>query len=215
MLPALAAFLLLFWQTRTGPAAQMLAVPGAVFIVWRLAPRTFASDNTLIRVFGTSLVVLAGLGAAGPLVIDNVPRSQRTSRELSIANANTNCPSLWAMKPVALQRPGTVFTFGDLAPRLITVTPHRSIIGPYHRNEEQLLDMMHAFRGSADQARAILRKYKSDYLLICPMMSQSTVFKAEAPKGFYAQLEQGRVPAWLQPIDLGPKNPMKMWRVAR
>jgi len=215
MLPALAAFLLLFWQTRTGPAAQMLAIPGAVFIVWRLAPRTFASDNTLIRVFGTSLVVLAGLGAAGPLVIDNVPRSQRTSRELSIANANTNCPSLWAMKPVALQRPGTVFTFGDLAPRLITVTPHRSIIGPYHRNEEQLLDMMHAFRGSADQARAILRKYKSDYLLICPMMSQSTVFKAEAPKGFYAQLEQGRVPAWLQPIDLGPKNPMKMWRVAR
>jgi hypothetical protein len=119
------------------------------------------------------------------------------------------------MKPVALQPPGTVFTFGDLAPRLITVTPHRSIIGPYHRNEEQLLDMMHAFRGSADQARAILRKYKSDYLLICPMMSQSTVFKAEAPKGFYAQLEQGRVPAWLQPIDLGPKNPMKMWRVAR
>lgn len=215
MLPALAAFLLLFWQTRTGPAAQMLAIPGAVFIVWRLAPRTFASDNTLIRVFGTSLVVLAGLGAAGPLVIDNVPRSQRTSRELSIANANTNCPSLWAMKPVALQPPGTVFTFGDLAPRLITVTPHRSIIGPYHRNEEQLLDMMHAFRGSADQARAILRKYKSDYLLICPMMSQSTVFKAEAPKGFYAQLEQGRVPAWLQPIDLGPKNPMKMWQVAR
>ena len=45
------------------------------------------------------------------------------------------------------------------------------------------------------------------------MMSQSTVFKAEAPKGFYAQLEQGKVPAWLQPIDLGPKNPMKMWKV--
>ena len=42
---------------------------------------------------------------------------------------------------------------------------------------------------------------------------KSTVFKAEAPKGFYAQLEQGRVPAWLQPIDLGPKNPMKMWKV--
>ena len=213
MLPAVAAFLLLFWQTRTGPAAQMLGIPGAVALVWILAPRTFASNNTIVRVFGTSLVVLAGLGAAVPLVLDNVPQKQKTSREVAIANANTNCPSLWAMQPVARQPQGTVFTFGDLAPRLITVTHHRSIIGPYHRNEEQILDMMHAFRGSADQAHAILRKYESDYLLICPMLSQSTVFKAEAPKGFYAQLEQGRVPAWLQPIDLGPKNPMKMWKV--
>ena len=213
MVPAAVALALLFWQTRTGPAAQMLAIPGAVALVWTLAPRTFRSKNTLVRVFGTSLVVLAGLGAAVPLVVDNIPKKQSTAREKSIAGANNNCPSLWAMKPVAQQPKGIVFTFGDLAPRLITVTHHRSVIGPYHRNEEQILDMMHAFRGSPEQARGILAKYKADYLLICPMLSQSTVFKAEAPKGFYAQLAEGRVPAWLVPIDLGPDNPMKMWRV--
>lgn len=213
MVPAALAMALLFWQTRTGPAAQMLAIPGAVALVWLAAPRAFASKNTLVRVFGTSLIVLAGLGAAVPLVVDSIPKKQSTAREKSIAGANNNCPSLWAMKPVAQQPRGTVFTFGDLAPRLITVTHHRSVIGPYHRNEEQILDMMHAFRGSADQARSILAKYKSDYLLICPMLSQSTVFRAEAPKGFYAQLADGRVPAWLEPIDLGPDNPMKMWRV--
>jgi hypothetical protein len=213
MVPAAVALALLFWQTRTGPAAQMLAIPGAVALVWMLAPRAFRSKNTLIRVFGTSLVVLAGLGAAVPLVVDTIPKKQSTPREQSIAGANNNCPSLWAMRPVAQQPKGIVFTFGDLAPRLITVTHHRSVIGPYHRNGEQILDMMHAFRGSPEQARAILAKYKADYLLICPMLSQSTVFKAEAPKGFYAQLADGRVPAWLQPIDLGPDNPMKMWRV--
>ena len=214
MLPAIAAFALLFWQTRTGPAAQMLAIPGAVALVWLLAPPAFASKNTLVRVFGTTLVVLAGLGAAVPLVVDNIPQKPRTGREQSIALANNNCPSLPAMRPVAQQPAGIVFTFGDLAPRLITVTHHRAITGPYHRNGTQILDMMHAFRGTADEARAILAKYRSDYLLICPMMSQSTVFKAEAPKGFYAQLERGEVPAWLQPVDLGPANPMKMWRVA-
>lgn len=215
MLPAVTALALLFWQTRTGPAAQMLAIPGAVALVWLLAPRAFASNNTLVRVGGTTLVVLAGLGAIVPLVLDNVPQKERTERDRSIASANNNCPSLWAMKPVAQQPQGTVFTFGDLAPRLITVTRHRSIIGPYHRNGEQILDMMHAFRGNADQAHAILKKYKADYLLICPMMSQSTVFRAEAPKGFYAELADGRVPGWLEPVDLGPKNPMKMWRVVR
>ena len=213
MVPAALALALLFWQTRTGPAAQMLAIPGAVALVWLGAPRAFASKNTLVRVFGTSLIVLSGLGAAVPLVVDSIPKKQSTAREKSIAGANNNCPSLWAMKPVAQQPRGTVFTFGDLAPRLITVTHHRSVIGPYHRNEEQILDMMHAFRGSADQARSILAKYKSNYLLICPMLSQSTVFRAEAPRGFYAQLADGRVPAWLEPIDLGPDNPMKMWRV--
>ena len=213
MAPALTALALIFWQTRTGPAAQMLAIPGAVALVAILAPRAFKSNNTLIRVAGTTLVVLAGLGAAAPLVLDQIPQNKTTSREQSIATANNLCPSLWAMRPVAEQPAGTVFTFGDLAPRVITVTHHRSIIGPYHRNGEQILDMMHAFRGSADQAHAILKKYHSDYLLICPMMSQSTVFVSETPNGFYAQIAKGRVPAWLQPIDLGPKNPMKMWRV--
>ena len=213
MAPAVTALALLFWQTRTGPAAQMLAIPGAVALVWLLAPRAFASNNSLVRVGGTTLIVLAGLGAAVPLVLENIPRKPSTNRETSIASANNVCPSLWAMKPVAQQPKGVVFTFGDLAPRVITVTHHRSVIGPYHRNEEQILDMMHAFRGSADEARAILKKYKADYLLICPMMSQSTVFRGEAPEGFYAQLADGRVPAWLQPIDLGDKNPMKMWKV--
>ena len=45
------------------------------------------------------------------------------------------------------------------------------------------------------------------------MMSQSTVSVAEAPKGFYAQLAKGRVPAWLEPVDLGPKSPLKLWKV--
>lgn len=213
MAPAAVALALLFWQTRTGPAAQMLAIPGAVALVWLLAPRAFASSNTIVRIGGTTLIVLIGLGAAAPLVLDSLPAKPRTERDRSIASANTNCPSLWAMRPVAQQPTGIVFTFGDLAPRLITVTPHRSIIGPYHRNEEQILDMMQAFRGSAEEAHAMVRKYRADYLLICPMMSQSTVFRSAAPDGFYAQLEKGKVPAWLQPIDLGPNNPMKMWKV--
>ncbi|HEX6660795.1 MAG TPA: AcrB/AcrD/AcrF family protein, partial [Sphingomicrobium sp.] len=36
--PSFAATLLLFWQTRTGPAAQMLATPGAAALVWILVP---------------------------------------------------------------------------------------------------------------------------------------------------------------------------------
>jgi hypothetical protein len=36
---------------------------------------------------------------------------------------------------------------------------------------------------------------------------------AETPKGFYAQLEQGKVPNWLARVQLPKDSPFKMWRV--
>ena len=106
-----------------------------------------------------------------------------------------------------------VFTFIDVAPRLITVTHHDSVTGPYHRNGQLIADVMNAFRGDADQAHRLIAKYHSTYLLTCPKSSTTTIFVSEAPKGFYAQLARGQVPAWLQPVQLPKDSPFKMWRV--
>jgi hypothetical protein len=118
-------------------------------------------------------------------------------------------------RPIARLPKAMVFTFVELGPRLITVTHHNSVIGPYHRNGEQIADVMKAFRGSPDQARAIIAKYRADYLLTCPDSSTTTIFLADAPKGFYGQLKQGQVPAWLTPVELPRDSPFKLWRVAR
>ncbi|MEO7815270.1 MAG: AcrB/AcrD/AcrF family protein [Sphingomicrobium sp.] len=212
--PAAAAVGLLFWQVRVGPASQVLAVPGAVTLVAILAPMAFTSKNSVVRVVGTALAVLCGLGALVPLAVDYIaPDKPPTMRDKIIGKANASCPSMGAMRPVAKLPPATIFTFADLAPRLITVTHHRSIMGPYHRNGEAIVDSMMLFRGSPDNARRLLAKYHADYLMTCPMFSQATVFSAEAPKGFYAQLEKGQVPTWLDRVDLGPTSPLKLWRV--
>ena len=211
---ALATVGLLFWQVRVAPASQVLAIPGAVTLVALLAPITFNSKNSVVRVVGTTLAVLCGLGALIPMSLDYIaPDKPPTARDKMINKANYLCPSLWALRPVAKLPAATIFTFADLAPRLITVTHHRSIMGPYHRNGPQIVDTMMLFRGSADNARALLAKYHSDYLMTCPMFSQATVFSVEAPKGFYAQLEMGQVPPWLERVDLGPDSPLKLWRV--
>jgi hypothetical protein len=204
---------LLFWQTRTGPAAQMLAVPGAVALVWILVPYFWSSKYAAVRVLGVVAAVLIGLGAAVPLVIDYVPTKKKTAGEAAVDKANRLCNTLWGYHDVALQPRGRVFTFVDLAPRLITVTHHDSITGPYHRNGEQIADVMNAFRGSEGQAHALIGKYRSDYLLICPNSSTSTIFMSETPKGFYAQLQRGQVPKWLTPVPLPQKSPFRMWRV--
>jgi hypothetical protein len=117
------------------------------------------------------------------------------------------------MRPVALQPRGVVFTFIDLGPRLITVTHHDAIAGPYHRNGQAIADVMNAFRGSEPQAHRLITKYHSTYLLTCPKSSTTTIFLSETPKGFYAQLDAGKVPKWLAPVQLPKDSPFKMWRV--
>ena len=211
--PAVAATVLLLWQTRTGPAAQMMASVGAAALVWVVVPRTWSSGSTAVRVLGTTAAVVIGAGAILPIVIDALPPEQSTARQQAIGKANRLCASLWGLRPIAQQPRGMVFTFIDIGPRLIAVTHHDAVGGPYHRNGQQIADVMNAFRGDAEQARRIIRKYHSAYLLTCPSSSTTTIFQSEAPKGFYSQLERGQVPGWLTRVDLPRDSPFKMWRV--
>jgi hypothetical protein len=213
--PGIVASLLLLWQTRTGPAAQMMAVVGASAIVWFLFPLFWGSRHWAVRVGGAVVAIVVGVGAAVPLLLGLIPeKNAAPARGAAIGRANNLCSSLWGLHPIALQPKGLVFTFVDLGPRLITLTHHDVITGPYHRNYRQIVDVMHAWRGSAEQAHQIIvGKYHSDYVLSCPNSSTTTIFMSEAPKGFYGQLARGKVPKWLQPVHLPSDSPFKMWRV--
>ncbi|HEX8468495.1 MAG TPA: AcrB/AcrD/AcrF family protein [Allosphingosinicella sp.] len=206
--PALLAALLLLWQSRAGPAAQLLAVPGATALVWP----ALASRFMLVRVIGTVALFLIASGLLPQQVLTYFPPPPRPGMKV-VNKANNLCPTLWALKPVAQVPKGHVLTFVDLGPRLITLTHHDAVAGPYHRNGQDIIDVMRAFRGSADSARATIERRRIDYVLICPGLSESTVYASEAKDGFYAQLARGRIPAWLKPVPLPANSPYRMWRV--
>jgi hypothetical protein len=166
-----------------------------------------------MRVAGAAMVFIIGAGAATPFVLNFIPETPPSAHDAAIGKANRLCGSLWGMHAVALQPKGMVLTFVDLGPRLITVTHHDAVTGPYHRNGQQIADVMNFWRGDADQAHRIAAQYRANYVLSCPMSSTTTIFMAEAPKGFYGQLERGQVPKWLQPVTLPKDSPFKMWRV--
>ena len=214
-LSGIVAMLLLFWQTRTGPAAQLMTVVGAVAIIWVLVPVFDRSRFMLVRCGGVVVAALVGFGVLVPFAFNVIPPKKMSPREVEVERANRLCNFIGSYRPIALQPKGVVFTWVDLAPRLITVTHHDSIMGPYHRNGEQIADTMKAFRGSADQARQIFAKYHSDYLLSCPNSSTTTIFTSETPNGFYAQLARGQVPKWLTPVELPANSPFKMWKISR
>ena len=211
--PGLAASLLLLWQTRTGPASQMMAVVGGAALIWLAVPKSWNSQTSVVRVLGTVLAFLVGCGAIIPFVLDFIPEPKETARDAGIGKANRLCGSLWGLRPVALQPKGVVMTFVDLGPRLITVTHHDSIAGPYHRNGQQIADVMDFWRGSESQARQLAAKYRVNYVLSCPNSSTTTIFMSETPNGFYAQLQRGKVPSWLSSVQLPKDSPFRMWKV--
>ena len=211
-LPAFLSAALLCWQTRAAPAAQMLAIPGATALIWTATIWMFSQKSMLVRVVGVVAAFVTFSGLATGYFTEMFPEPVNNYRR-SINIANNLCPTLSALRPVAMQPPGTVLTFVDLGPRLITVTPHSALAGPYHRNGRQIIDVMMAWRGDAKNALATIRRYRVNYVLICPNLSESTIYRAEAPSGFYSQLVAGRVPAWLAPIQLPAGSPYRMWRV--
>jgi len=212
--PALLAAALLLWQTRAGAAAQLLSVAGATALAWAAIEWIRAQRSMFVRVIGIvgAFLVVSGL-AAGYLTALN-PEPASAYRQ-SVNLANWRCSTMRDLAAVGRQPRGNVLTFIDLGPRLITVTPHNAVAGPYHRNGRQIVDVMRAWRGDAANARATVDRYRIDYVLICPNMSESTIYRSEAPQGFYAQLAGNRVPAWLSPVQLPADSPFRMYRVVR
>ncbi len=204
---------LLLWQSRAGPAVQILSIPGATALGWTILPKLRANNSLIVRVFGTfaAFAVISGLAVQYGLMLK--PADKKVPQKSTVASANASCGTIPSLAPIARLPRGTVFTFVDLSPRLIVLTHHNAIAGPYHRNGDAILDVHHAFRGTASDAEAIIRRHNAQYLMICPGSSESTIYKAETPKGFYAQLANGQVPTWLSPVPLPRGNPYLIWKV--
>jgi hypothetical protein len=104
-------------------------------------------------------------------------------------------------------------THVDLAPRLITVTHHSAIAGPYHRNGSAILDVLLSFRDvNPEHAHEVMRRHGATLLLLCPGLAEATIYAKEAPNGFYKQLITGKVPPWLSPMPLPKGSPFLLWR---
>lgn len=204
---------LLLWQVRVGPAAQLLAVPGATALGWALFPWLLRHKWMPVRVIGTVAAFLIVSGLFAGLAIRWLPIDRPNAMQRTVSRANQRCGTIPAMRPLDRLPAQTVFTHVDLGPRLITLTHHKAIAGPYHRNGDAILDVHHAFQGSAADFHRIARAHGATLLLVCPNMAETTVYRARSKSGFYAQLVRGQVPAFLTPMPLPRNSPFRLWRI--
>lgn len=205
---------MLLWQMRAGPAAELLAVPGAVALGWIVLPALLNHRWAPVRVLGTPLAFLVVTGLISWWIVKYLPIDPPTPYRLRVATATGECMRTSRLLMLDRYPRATVFTLVDLGPRIITVTHHDAVAGPYHRNGAAILDVQHAFGGSPDAARAIIRRHGATLLLLCPNMAESTIYRSRNPGGFYDQLAHNRKFAWLQPLPLPRRSPYRLFRVS-
>ncbi|WP_084253537.1 hypothetical protein [Sphingomonas pituitosa] len=204
---------MLLWQMRAAPGAQLLAVPGITALIWILVPLIVRRGPLWLRI-GVAVLAFVGVGVLASGV--KMPWATKTaSRPGSdkVRQANIACTRTSQLRTLDAIPAATMFTQVDLGPRLIVVTHHNAVAGPYHRNGQAILDVHHAFTGTADGFRAIAARHQAAYLLLCPNMAETTVYRSHNPVGFYAQLARGRVPDWLEPVALPDGSPYKLWKI--
>ncbi len=207
------AVLMLLWQVRAGPAAQLLAVPGATALAWLIVPWCLGHRFVVIRVVGSVAAFMIVSGLFAGLAIRWLPIDRPDVRSQTVSRANGRCASLPALRVLNRLPASVIFTHVDLGPRLIVLTHHYGIAGPYHRNGDAILDVHHAFTGSPEQFRAIARRHGARLLLTCPNMAETTVYRARAKDGFYGQLARGKVPDWLVRVPMPKGSPLRLWRI--
>jgi hypothetical protein len=204
---------MLLWQVRFGPDAQMLSVIGVTAVLWVLVPGIMRHRNRFVRILGVVGAVAFLSGAFVGISLPYMPFYKQNARTKLVNHASRFCPTLPAMKPLDKYPAQVVFTFIDLGPRLITLTHHDAVAGPYHRNGDAILDVQHAFKGSPERFLKIAHKHKATLLLICPNMAESTVYRARAPGGFYDQLAHGKTFPWLKQLPLPRKDPLRLYKI--
>jgi hypothetical protein len=168
----------------------------------------------LLRVLGpvaVLVVVMAGLFASTAVNWFQVDRPSPNATRVNTATGE--CMRTSRLLTLNRYPRARIFTFVDLGPRIITVTHHDAIAGPYHRNGDAILDVKHAFGRSPEEARAIIKRHGATLMLLCPNMAESTIYRARSKGGFYDRLARGERFPWLTRLPMPQRSPYAIYRV--
>jgi asparagine N-glycosylation enzyme membrane subunit Stt3 len=118
----------------------------------------------------------------------------------------------------AASEPGdVVFAHINLGPEILYRTHASVVAGPYHRNDDGILDL-HAFFASADEgvSRGIAEERGGRFVLFCELGTTTDLYAAEPPAmSLHDLLRDDRAPSWLTLVARGDgETPFRLYEIA-
>ena len=189
----LVAFLISAWQVRAITLTHMFAAVAAgwlfgyVFLAWWKT----RGPKLALGLFASALFLTPSVW--------NFPRVMAATADEEDTNSGAACETAEGYSQIATAPHMIVFTPIDLGAPLIYYTKHYATAAPYHRNPTAIELTLSVFTGPTDTARRKMAATGATHLLFCPGLSEIETYAKQAPDGFAADLEAGRLPSWLTP----------------
>ena len=195
---------------RASVAAQLLAVPICAVLVATWLPRAQAVPQLVPRLAAT----MACLGLLTPVL----PTALATPFDQPLPFDRAAQPYVGSIyrcdyRQLGQLPPSRLFTPIAKSSELMAKSAHSTIAGTYHRSDREIHDVIQAFAGPLDGAEAIVRSYRSDYLVYCASDIEPAFLAAQRANSLGRMLTTGQLPNWLEPVPAFATGPLKVYRV--
>lgn len=124
------------------------------------------------------------------------------------------CNARAARAELAALPRGDILAPLDFGPNLLLNSPMGVVATGHHRGAPAMRQVIDAFSGTPDEARAIMQARALRYVIVCPRVQEMDLYRKRAPDGFAVRLLAGRAPEWLRPVPLPPAAGFRMWERA-
>ncbi|MDA9436589.1 hypothetical protein [Bradyrhizobium sp. CCBAU 51627] len=206
-----ALFAVSLWELRGAAAANIVAAPLCVAAIVRLRTDIVAGW-WLVRV--ALLMSPATLGGIG-LAVWPALAAGTAGPDIAMPDLAASCQTISSVAPLAGLPPGRIMAPIDSGPAILAATEHSVFAGPYHRNNDGNLVMVHTMIESPQAARNMLRARRVDYILTCNGSVDQADLVRLAPEGLAAQLGRGEAPDYLELVEAVSRPGWTIWRVRR
>lgn len=193
---------------REATYASVVSLPGTAFLCEFALQRARKLSLLPVRVVATtaSVFIMAPAYAAPALVIPSVPHLPP-----EIASAD-DCVRHSELKKLDSLPVTTLGAPLDITAAILANTHQRAIAGGYHRMPGAIRDVILLFMMPPEEGRQILARRHIQYLVFCPHTPESIWWSRHGPSGLAAMLNSGRIPDWLEPVDLHLRA-LRVWHV--
>ncbi|WP_439408156.1 hypothetical protein ACNJX9_06190 [Bradyrhizobium sp. DASA03076] len=199
------------WELRGAAAANIVAAPLCVAGIVRLRTEIVAGWR-LVRV--ALLLSPATLGGIG-LAVWPAFAAGTGGPKIAMPDPAASCQTISSAAALADLPPGRMMAPIDSGPAILAATEHAVFAGPYHRNNDGNLAMVHAMTAAPEAAHDMLRARQVDYILTCNGSFDQEDLVRIAPEGLAAHLGRGEAPDYLEPVQAVSKPGWTVWRLRK
>lgn len=205
---------LLVWRSMA--FASVLAVLPLGWVLQQGLQRIRTSELAAARI-----ATIAGLALVlAPMAPVQAARSFAAKSESGPPRAvqidASSCELDRSVQQLATLPSGTIFAPLDIGPAILQRTDHAVIATAHHRAEKAMKDVILAFSGTTDDARALVAKHKANYLVLCADLIEPDIYIGRGVDGSFAgALRDGTAPSWLEPVRLDVPQSFRVWRVVK